>query len=163
MSEIDLSYFQDEDGNALPRPETKNITALERVIALDKPQAVLDKFASLVAVGEQWDWFDLYQVYLTECQEIEECNTDKPLTYTDDLGESITLETKEYPVMPLRPVIRSASEILNEYVIPLRKKEYPPLEEFAEAFVEYRGGNNSLMNEYLEKCANVKIKYPKAL
>jgi hypothetical protein len=43
----------------------------------------------------------------------------------------------------------------------LRKKEYPPLEDFADAFYWLHNGNKELMVEYLNKIKNIKNKYPK--
>jgi len=42
-----------------------------------------------------------------------------------------------------------------------RKEEYPSLEEFADAYYWAQRGDNSKMNEYIEKCEEVKNKYPK--
>lgn len=42
-----------------------------------------------------------------------------------------------------------------------RKGEYPSLEELADAYYWSQKGDDTKMNEYLEKCDNVKNKYPK--
>jgi hypothetical protein len=42
-----------------------------------------------------------------------------------------------------------------------RRKEYPPLSEFADAFVKLQSGNTEAMTAYVEKCNAVKAKHPK--
>ncbi|MFZ6726152.1 hypothetical protein ACO0K2_11725 [Undibacterium sp. MH2W] len=44
----------------------------------------------------------------------------------------------------------------------LRKKEYPSLEEFADAYFWERNGNPEPMKLYLEKVRSVKEKIPKS-
>lgn len=43
-----------------------------------------------------------------------------------------------------------------------RLKEYPPLSEFVDAFYWAQKGNDSFMEIYIEKCTQVKAKYPKS-
>ena len=43
----------------------------------------------------------------------------------------------------------------------LRAPEYPPQVDFIDAYYWAQRGDNTKMNEYLEKCDDVKIKYPK--
>lgn len=58
-------------------------------------------------------------------------------------------------------IIRLQSEYdLKEYQR-LRAPEYPPKEDFIDAYYWSQRGDNTKMNEYLEKCDDVKIKYPK--
>jgi len=42
-----------------------------------------------------------------------------------------------------------------------RKEEYPPLSEFADAYYWLQEGDDSKMNTYIQKCKDVKNKYPK--
>lgn len=42
-----------------------------------------------------------------------------------------------------------------------RKKEYPPLEELADALYHERMGNPAPMETYLTKCGQVKTRFPK--
>lgn len=42
-----------------------------------------------------------------------------------------------------------------------RAREYPPLEEFADAFYWLQKGNPALMNAYIAKCDAVKASHPK--
>jgi hypothetical protein len=42
-----------------------------------------------------------------------------------------------------------------------RRKEYPPLSEFADAFVKMQSGDNTAMYSYIDKCQQVKSKFPK--
>jgi len=44
----------------------------------------------------------------------------------------------------------------------LRRGEYPPLEQLADALVHQSLGDDSYLKEYIEKCRKVKEKYPKA-
>ena len=48
----------------------------------------------------------------------------------------------------------------NEYQLK-RKEEYPPLEDFVDAYYWAQKGDTLLMNEYISKCDQVKNKYPK--
>ena len=43
----------------------------------------------------------------------------------------------------------------------LRRREYPPLAELADALYWQAEGDGSFMERYLEKCAMVKVTYPK--
>lgn len=43
----------------------------------------------------------------------------------------------------------------------LRRKEYPPLEDLADAIYWRERGDESLMDAYLSACDSVKAKYPK--
>jgi len=42
-----------------------------------------------------------------------------------------------------------------------RKEEYPPLSEFADAYYWLQEGDDTKMNAYIEKCKEVKNKWPK--
>lgn len=42
-----------------------------------------------------------------------------------------------------------------------RKQEYPPLSEFADAYYWMQEGDDTKMNAYIEKCKQVKNKWPK--
>jgi hypothetical protein len=42
-----------------------------------------------------------------------------------------------------------------------RQAEYPPLADFADAYYWSQNGDNTKMTAYLEKCDEVKSKYPK--
>jgi len=43
----------------------------------------------------------------------------------------------------------------------LRRMEYPPIEDFIDAYYWEKNGDNSLMEEYLKKVSAVKNKFPK--
>ena len=43
----------------------------------------------------------------------------------------------------------------------LRKQEYPPLEDFADAFYHLQKGDKTKMDEYIARVESVKKKYPK--
>ena len=105
---MDLSYFEtvnDEDEVSYIRPETKSTADLERVVSLAKPLSVVDKFIALYVLGLQWDWFELYQSYLTELDEVNAHNENPPLLSTDEEGVETYAEQKELPIEPIRPDI----------------------------------------------------------
>ena len=63
----DLTYFYIDatvDNRVGKRPETKTEADLERVVLLNKPLHVLEKFSAMVIVGKHWDWFDDYVLHL---------------------------------------------------------------------------------------------------
>jgi len=43
-----------------------------------------------------------------------------------------------------------------------RSKEYPPLEDFVDAYYWVQKGESTLMDEYISRCDEVKEKYPKS-
>lgn len=49
----------------------------------------------------------------------------------------------------------------EEDYMALRQREYPPLEDFADAMVHDSRGNPLPLQEYLAACEAVKVKYPK--
>ena len=53
-----------------------------------------------------------------------------------------------------------AESIPGDYKL-LRKEEYPPLGDLADALYWQSKGDNSKMDEYLAKCEAVKVMYPK--
>lgn len=112
---MDLSYFEtvnDEGEVTYIRPETKSTADLERVIALGKPESVVSKFAEMVAIGEQWEWFDNYQEYLLAVAERDDAiATHEP--EIDEDGNEIEWLPSETPNEPIRPVLRTAEEVLN--------------------------------------------------
>ena len=103
------------------KPETKAIGDLERLIALGKPQVVLDMFAVMVAKGYQWVWFDTYIEYQEELASyVEAEEAFEPVT---DEEEGTTTEfTEVEPTEPVRPIIQTGEDILKPYVRDLFKK-----------------------------------------
>lgn len=49
----------------------------------------------------------------------------------------------------------------NHAYIAKRQAEYPPLADFADAYYWAQNGDNTKMTAYIEKCDEVKSKYPK--
>jgi len=122
----DGSPVLNEDGNNIfkARPETKTQADLDRVIGLGKPQYVLDKFAEMVAIGEQWDWFDEYQDHLIEVEKITAYNDNLPvLALGEDGITPVYAQPKELPKEPVRPQVRTGYEVLNPYSRDLFKKD----------------------------------------
>ena len=92
------------------RPETKSMGDLERVISLGKPLHVIDKFATMVTVGEQWEFFDKYVLYLDETNLVNEFNSNLPAVSTDEEGVETFAELKELPIEPVKPVLLTLEE-----------------------------------------------------
>lgn len=110
---MDLSYFEtinEQDEVSFIRPETKSIEALERVILLSKPLSVVDKFIALYLVGIQWDWFEAYQAYLIELEEVMLYNQNPPTAGKDEAGNNIAAEKKPLPLEPVRPPLLTVEE-----------------------------------------------------
>ncbi len=145
-----------------PRPETKSLSDLERVIALGKPEAVVLKFASLVSNKTQWDWFDSYQAYLEDHEAWEVAKeTFEPLELED--SEELTTFTEEEPIEPLRPESLTPSQVLEPYYATRRASAYPELSEFADGFVKAQAGDSAQLDAYVADCLAVKALYPKGL
>ncbi|MBH0034625.1 hypothetical protein I6F43_08010 [Pseudoalteromonas sp. NZS71_1] len=99
----------------LARPDTKTMQDVERLIELNKPTSVINKFAELVSLGEQWDWAQSYYSYLVEKLEVEQYNENLPEPTTNEAGELIEVELKSLPIEPEQPAVKSTSEILAPY------------------------------------------------
>lgn len=111
---MDLSKFI-VDGVLTPRPATKLLSDLERVLKLNKPQAVIDTFALLTAHGELWQWFD---DYIDNCHEIAAVIDFNryiagAVIEHKESAEDILIERKEIPteISPC-PEIRTVEQVL---------------------------------------------------
>lgn len=144
-----------------PRPECKPRSALDRVIALGKPQAVALKFAEMVVHQEQWEWFDRFKEYEEAKAKWEE---DKESFIPEALEESeeLTVFDIPEPSEPWRPLELTAEQVLLPYYSTRRAAEYPELSEFADAYVKSQAGDYSQMDVYIKDCLAVKAKYPKS-
>jgi hypothetical protein len=161
---MDLSYFEavNDDGEvSYIRPETKSTTDLERVIALGKPEPVVSKFAEMVAIGEQWEWFDSYRKYLADIDAVNQYNSNLPSLVGSD-GEMTEPEKKPPPAEPVRPDILTTEQVLLPYYKARREAAYPDLSEFADAFVKSKSGDNEMLDSYVLKCKNIKESIPKS-
>ncbi|AZZ98243.1 hypothetical protein [Pseudoalteromonas sp. R3] len=89
----------DDDGipALLPKPATKSVQDLERVIALGKPHQVIGQFAELVALDEQWRFAVDYVEYL------------KAVKAADSFGV-------EPPNEPIQPPTKTIQEVLEPYI-----------------------------------------------
>lgn len=160
-----LTYFYEKDELGLdvliPRPQTKHASDLERIIALGKPQRVIDLFAEMVSAGEQWDWFDRYNEYLEDLEawKLEIANHVPEL---DEEGNEVEWIKPTEPTEPPRPAVRAAEGVLLPYYASRRSVLYPSLGDFADAFVKSQGGDNTEMEAYVKKCLDIKSKIPKA-
>jgi hypothetical protein len=103
------------------KPETKSLTDLERLIKLAKPETIIKKFAGMVALGYQWEWFDLYKAFEEELTSWEEAKEAfEPVT---DEEEGTTTEfTLEAPVSPLRPPLQAGEDVYLPYTREALKK-----------------------------------------
>jgi hypothetical protein len=88
----------------------------------------------------------------------------------EDTSSMIFIEENEYTVGFNQLISENDKEkvitllkygtLSPEYGI-LRKAEYPPLEDFVDAYYWQTQGDNELMNKYLQRCKSVKEKYKK--
>ena len=149
----DVTYVEQ-----VARPETKSTADLERVIALGKPKAVQDSFSAMVALGEQWAFFDAYTEFLADTLAVEEFNADLPVVSTDEEGVETLAEPKELPTAPVKPV---AYDALAAKWSERRASQYPSLANFADAYVKAQDGDDEDMVAYVAKCLKVKLDNPK--
>ena len=92
-----------------PRPvDTKTQDDLDRVIALGKPQSVVDKFTALVNLNNSWDWCYEYIYYLNDKFDYD--NWEVIVTYDDDGVEVSRTEQPPEPLVPVR-----GADITNNY------------------------------------------------
>lgn len=103
-------YEERKETVIISRPETKSISDLERVIALGKPEKVINTFAQYVINGEQWQWFDEYQDYLAQCEIVTEYNANLPVSHQDEEGNDVLAEPKDLPPEPTRPTLLTVDE-----------------------------------------------------
>lgn len=102
-------------------------------------------------------------------------NEIKPITYIDDISvlnlkygiksmfDGATLKDLEGNTVDLPSDIEEKrQELINEHNTSLykqlRRKEYPPIEEYIDGVVK---GDQTQIDEYITKCLAVKAKYPK--
>lgn len=105
----------------LQRPDTKTEQDIERLISLGKPMAVINVFAELVSLGEQWNWAQSYFDYLIELNEVNEYNANLPEPIANDDGTVTEAEPKPLPYEPLRPEVRTVEQVLAPYQRKLSK------------------------------------------
>ena len=65
------------------------------------------------------------------------------------------------PAPTIEELMAECERLKSIAYIQCRKDEYPPIEEFIDAYYHERKGNSQLMFEYLNKVESVKQKYPK--
>lgn len=104
-----------------PRPDTKTEQDIERLISLGKPMTVINVFAELVSLGEQWNWAQEYLDYLTKLNEANEHNANLPEPIANDDGTVTEVEPKPLPIEPLRPEVRTVEHVLAPYQRKLSK------------------------------------------
>ncbi|WP_085065417.1 DUF4376 domain-containing protein [Pseudoalteromonas sp. TB51] len=99
----------------LPRPDTKTTQDIERLIALNKPVEVINKFAELTSLGEQWDWAQSYYDYLVAKLEVEQYNANLPEPVAHEDGTLIEAEPKPLPTEPEQPAVKTVEDVLAPY------------------------------------------------
>jgi hypothetical protein len=111
---MDLSYFEtvNDDEVVVNRPETKSMTDLERVIGLGKPEVVINRFAEMVTLGEQWSWYDDYQEYLLAVISRDELIASHEPEF-DEQGAEIEWLPPESPIEPVRPILLTTEQVLT--------------------------------------------------
>ena len=107
----------------LRKPDTKTTADIERLIALGKPQHVIERFAELVSLGEQWDFAFSYIEYLKHRAEAEAYNADLPKVGEDENGGDVLAEPVALPVAPEKPKVKTVEEVLAPYARTLFKKQ----------------------------------------
>lgn len=105
-----------------PMPVVKTTADIERLIALGKPQAVIEQFAELVSIGEQWQFAREYLEYLAQLAKAEAHNENLPVIGEDDNGDDILAEPMALPDAPEKPAVKSVEEVLAPYNRTLFKK-----------------------------------------
>jgi hypothetical protein len=110
---MDLSYFEtvNDDEAVFNRPETKLLADLERVIGLGKPEVVINRFAEMVTLGEQWSWYDDYQEYLLAVISRDELIASHEIEF-DEQGVEIQWTQPQKPTEPLRPILLTTDQVL---------------------------------------------------
>ena len=98
-----------------PRPATKTTQDIERLIALNKPVEVINKFAELTSLGEQWDWAQSYYDYLVAKLEVEQYNANLPEPVAHEDGTLIEAEPKPLPTEPEQPTVKTVEDVLAPY------------------------------------------------
>lgn len=99
----------------LPRPATKTTKDIERLIALNKPIEVINKFAELVSLGEQWDWAQSYYDRLPAKLEAEQYNANLPEPVAHEDGTLIESAPQPLATEPEQPTIKTVEDILTPY------------------------------------------------
>jgi hypothetical protein len=111
----------------IARPETKGIDDLERLIKLGKPNNLLVKFSDMVALGEQWSWFDLYVSYQKEFDAYRTARAVFESVLSSD--GRVPQYNGDKPSRPPRPETRMGEEILKPYLREIFKKSRTALVE----------------------------------
>lgn len=104
-----------------PMPVVKTTADIERLIALGKPQAVIEQFAELVSLGEQWQFAHEYIEYLAQLAKAEAHNADLPIVGKDENGDDVLAEPMALPVAPEKPSAKSIDEVLAPFKPKLTK------------------------------------------
>lgn len=105
----------------LSMPAVKTAEDIERLIALSKPQAVIEQFAELVSLGEQWQFAHEYIKYLEQLAKAEAHNADLPVISKDEEGNDVRADPMSLPEPPVKPPVKSVEDVLAPYQARLTK------------------------------------------
>ena len=89
----------------------------------------------------------------------------------EETGEIITIPAiediigNEYLLPAQYEIVEIDLSVDQEYLLQQchekRRREYPPISEFADAFVKHMNGDSTQLEEYASKCLEIKQKHPK--
>ncbi|EKO3439480.1 DUF4376 domain-containing protein [Vibrio fluvialis] len=93
---VDVTYV-----TQIPFGETKGWDAVDRVISLGKPQAVVDKFVACAVAGEQQAFHDEYLAWLEECALVDAENAALLELDSESEEEGGDVDLKDYSPEPV--------------------------------------------------------------
>ena len=184
--ELSSPAFEDERGNHVeaiyttktrikPRPQTKTLIDVERVISNKKPDAITNSFVEMYLKGIQWDWLEKYKEWEQDCEELNAWNAEfaGTVSHTESVrvvsgeGEFATVtyedqdvlwEAKQLPDEPVRPALQTLEQWrLNNYAM-LRQAAYPSVVDQLEALYDDQINGTTKFKDMID---TVKTKIPK--
>lgn len=96
------------------------VKPIEPLIAKGKVQHI-EKFAALIAQGEQWGWARDYLNYLAELNQVTEYNANLPEPVANEDGTITEVEPRPEPTAPERPALKTVQQVLEPYAKTLFK------------------------------------------
>lgn len=158
----DLSYFYEEDGETLrtftnwhSEQSVKDAAQLHRGTRDDLLEALHNAWQE----SEQWRWFEQYQSWLVQIEDIDQYNDSLEPVFDPDTGEELEPDYAIKPDMPERPVMQSWDDWRVENYEFLRRSAYPPVED--QLGMRYDDETNGTTT-WLDIQNEVKARYPKS-
>ncbi|TVU79597.1 hypothetical protein FQP85_23200 [Pseudoalteromonas neustonica] len=90
------------------------VNDLAQLIAKGKVEHI-EKFAEIVAQGEQWKWAQSYYDYLVELNRVNEYNANLPEPVANEDGTITTVDPLKSPTAPERPAVQTVEQVLAPY------------------------------------------------